>query len=263
MVCSTCRLTRTPLPILLRSSATCSMTCLLTSVVPTVKKRGTLPAPSSRTRPVQRTFPLLILFIDLLSSKLETSQVVEVCIFSISQVTQSAHRLICSSYSGCPAPIVPPFPPTTHGQRRSSNLPRRRHLSRCRFPSLPPPRAYTTTPTLRLSSCVSGLMVVGHRLDATLCFPSFSTFSTVTPVTVPSHRTSSHSLHAHSPAAYVSNSAPGGVLLVRTSLSVVSLQSLSRSALNVSLSRYVAFVFPLLVCMVPSHGAMDMCTKRR
>jgi hypothetical protein len=143
MVCSTCRLTRTPLPILLRSSATCSMTCLLTSVVPMVKRQGTLPAPSSRTRPVQRTFPLLILFIDLLSSKLETSQVVEVLYLLHLTGTPFAHCLICSSYSGCPAPIVPPFPPTTHGQRRSSNLPRRRHPSRCRFPSPPSPLALT------------------------------------------------------------------------------------------------------------------------
>ena len=42
-------------------------------------------------------------------------------------------------------------------------------------------------------------------------------------------------------------------LLVRISLSVVSLQSLSRTALNVSLLRYVAFVFRCLVCLVSSH----------
>ena len=42
-------------------------------------------------------------------------------------------------------------------------------------------------------------------------------------------------------------------LLVRVSLSVVSSQSLSRTALNVSLLRYIAFVFRLLVCLVPSH----------
>ena len=45
------------------------------------KRRDTLQAPSSRTRPVQTTSPLQILFIDLLSFKLETSQVVEVSIF--------------------------------------------------------------------------------------------------------------------------------------------------------------------------------------
>ena len=44
------------------------------------------------------------------------------------------------------------------------------------------------------------------------------------------------------------------ILLVRVSLSVVSLQSLSRTALNVSLLRYIAFVFRLLVYLVPSHG---------
>jgi len=44
-----------------------------------------------------------------------------------------------------------------------------------------------------------------------------------------------------------------GILLAGISLSVVSLQSLSRTALNVSLLRYIAFVFRL-VYLVPSHG---------
>jgi len=43
-------------------------------------------------------------------------------------------------------------------------------------------------------------------------------------------------------------------LLVGASLSVVSSQSLSRTALNVSLLRYVAFLFRPLVCLVSSHG---------
>ena len=44
-----------------------------------------------------------------------------------------------------------------------------------------------------------------------------------------------------------------GILLAGIPLSVVSLQSLSRTALNVSLLRYIAFVFRL-VYLVSSHG---------
>lgn len=101
----------------------------------------------------------------------------------------------------------------------------------------------------------SGLMVVGHRLDrysllsvvfavfhghfghGSLALDILSHFALILPMGIPPTR----------PLC--------GVPLVRISLSVVSLQSLSRTALNVSLLRYIAFVFRFLVCLVPSHGS--------
>lgn len=97
----------------------------------------------------------------------------------------------------------------------------------------------------------SGLMVVGHRLD---CYSLLSVVFAVF------HGHSGHGSLAqdifslaHPPDALTPNSASLWSLLVRVSLSVVSSQSLSRTAINVSLLRYIAFVFRLLVCLVPSH----------
>jgi hypothetical protein len=220
-----------------------------------VKRQGTLRAPSSRTRPAQRTFPLLILFIDLLSFKLETSQVVEVRIFSLSRVLLSAHCLICSRYSGRPAPIVPLFP---FRQLMASVGPQMYPLSpltpspQMSIPSHPLSRSHST-PTLRLPSCVSGLMVVGHRLDRySLLSVVFAVFHGHPRSRFP--RTGHPLTPRTSSDVHASNSTPSGVSLVGTSLSAISLQSPSRTALNVSLSRYIAFVFRLPVCRVPSHG---------
>ena len=160
----------------------------------------------------------------------------------------SAHRLICSRYSGCPAPIVPLFP----SRQLMANVgpqmypPPPHHHLKYHFPS----RHADVTPFLMCS----GLMVVGHRLD---CYSLLSVVFAVFhghPVTVPSHRTSSHSPHAHPPDAHPPTRPLCDALLVRISHSVVSLQSLSRTALNVSLLCYVAFVFRRPVCLVPSHG---------
>jgi len=60
-------------------------------------------------------------------------------------------------------------------------------------------------------------------------------------------------LHAHPLDARASNLASLWYP-ARRDITVVSLQSLSRTALNVSLLRYIAFVFRLLVYLVPSHG---------
>ena len=117
------------------------------------------------------------------------------------------------------------------------------------FLSFLPPRA-DVTPFLMCS----GLMVVGHCLDR------YSLLSVVFAVFHghPSHGSLAQdilSLFALTPSMRTPPTRPlCGILLVRISLSVVSFQSLSRTALNVSLSRYVAFVFRLLVCLVPSHG---------
>lgn len=62
------------------------------------------------------------------------------------------------------------------------------------------------------------------------------------------------------PDAHTSNSASGGTPSVESTTVVIS-QSLSRTALNVSLLRYIAFVFRLLVCLVPSQGVMNMYQK--
>ena len=133
-----------------RGLATCSATCWPKSVVPMVKRQGTLRAPSSRTRPVQRTSRLQILFIDLLSSKLETSQVVEVLIFAVHRYPSSAHCLIYSRYPGCPAPIVPFLPlrqlmasvgPQIYSRRSPHPTPSFSGVGA--LPS-PPPRAYIT-----------------------------------------------------------------------------------------------------------------------
>jgi len=118
---------------LLRGSAICLATCWLISAIQMVKRRGILRALSSRIHPAQRTSPLPILFIDLLLFKLETSQVVEVRIYSVLRVPLPPHRPICSRYSGCPAPIVPLFPlrqlMASVGPQMYSRLP----------PTLPPP----------------------------------------------------------------------------------------------------------------------------
>jgi hypothetical protein len=80
-------------------------------------------------------------------------------------------------------------------------------------------------------------------------FRRFRSFPRSLPVTVLSPRTSPDPFSLISPM----RSASCDLLLVRVSLSVVSSQFLSRTALNVSLLRYIAFVFRLLVCLVPSH----------
>jgi hypothetical protein len=143
-------------------------------------------------------------------------------------------------------------PPTTHGQRRPSNVPppSPHHL---RF-QLPSPSCILRHADVTPFLMCSGLMVVGHCLD---CYSLLSVVFAVFhghPVTVPSLRTSSHFPHAHPPDAHPSNSALCDALLARVSPSVVSLQSPSRTALIVSLLRYVAFLFRHLVCLVPSDG---------
>ena len=50
-------------------------------------------------------------------------------------------------------------------------------------------------------------------------------------------------------------------VLFGISHSVVSLQSLSRTALNVSLLHYIAFLFRLLVYLVPTHGGHGHVSK--
>ena len=210
-----------------RGSAIFLATCRLTNAVLMVKRRGTLQAPSSRTRPARRIFPLLILFIDLLSSKLETSQVVEVHIFRLTD-TPPAHVPICSRYSGCPAPIVPLFLPrqlmANVGPQMYSRLPSTQ-------PQMPvpshPPRAYIITPTSRPFLMCSGLMVVGHRLD---CYSLLSVVFAVF------HGHSGHGSLAQDIFSLFAlilsmrtppTRPPCGALLVRTSLFVVSSQSLA------------------------------------
>jgi hypothetical protein len=184
MVSSTCPSMRIPLLTLPTGSATCSMTCWPRSAVPMVKRRGTLRALSSRTRPARRNFPPLILFIDLLLFKLETSQVVEY-IFWLSSTYRST------------------FPsPTTHGQRRPSNaLPSPDTIiADAGFPPSHTPRAHHHADVMPFLMC-SGLMVVGHRLD---CYSLLSVVFAVFhghPVTAPSHRTSSLSSRSSSRCA--------------------------------------------------------------
>lgn len=159
---------RIPLPKLLRGFATCSATCWLTSAVPTVKRQDTLRVPSSRTPPVQKTSPLLILFIDLLSFKLETSQVVEVCINLLSQIPLSTHNLFYSRYSGRPAPIVRLFPlrqlMANVGPQTYPRLPLDTTLG-CRSPSIPSPSHLHYNADVTPFLMCSGLTVVGHPLD--------------------------------------------------------------------------------------------------
>ena len=78
---------------------------------------------------------------------------------------------------------------------------------------------------------------------------------------VPSHRTSSHSLHAR-PLDARSPTRPLWYPACQGIASVVSYQSLSRTALNVSLLRHIAFVFRLLVCLVPSDGGLRACVSK-
>lgn len=102
-------------------------------------------------------------------------------------------------------------------------------------------------------------MVVGHRLDCYSCFPSFSQFSSVTP----RHGSLAQDIPQSFtliPDVPTSNLASCGTPSVGSTTVVIS-QSLSRSALNVSLLRYIAFLFRLLVCLVPSSGVTDMYQK--
>ena len=80
-------------------------------------------------------------------------------------------------------------------------------------------------------------------------FRRFQSFPRSLPVTVLSPRTSSNPFPRSSPRRAHSNSTSCGAPLVRASL-----RNLFSHALNVSLLRYIAFVFRLLVCLVPSHG---------
>lgn len=102
-------------------------------------------------------------------------------------------------------------------------------------------------------------MVVGHRLDCYSCFPSFSQFSSVTLGHGSLAQDIPQSLTLI-PDAHTSNSASCGTPSVESTTVVIS-QPLSRTALNVSLLRYIAFVFRLLVCLVPSPGVMNMYQK--
>jgi hypothetical protein len=117
----------------------------------------------------------------------------------------------------------------------------------------PPPRAYITRRrhalphVFRFNGCWSSFR------SLLFAFRRFHSFPRSHPSRFP--RTGHPlTLHAHPLDAHASNSASLCVLLARISLIVVSLQSLSRTALNVSLLRYIAFVLRLLVCLVPSHG---------
>ena len=163
MVCSTCPSMRIPLPILPMASATCSTTCWLKSVVPMVKRRGTLRAPSSRTRPVQRTFPPLILFIDLLSFKLETSQVVEVRMFyPTSTPSSSPHNFPVDILAAQHLLFLFSLPDNSWPASALKCTPASPHTI---TPDASPlPSCIPITPTTPFLMC-SGLMVVGHRLD--------------------------------------------------------------------------------------------------
>ena len=124
-------------------------------------------------------------------------------------------------------------------------------------PSFPPSRLYLLPDVTPLSR--SGLMVVGHRLDCYSCFLLFSQFSSV----IPGHGSLAQDIlqsFTLIPDAHTSNPASCGTPSVEPTTVVIS-QSLSRTALNVSLSRYIAFVFRLLVCLVPSLGVMVMYQK--
>ena len=223
-----------------------------------VKRRDTLRAPSSRTRPAQKTSPLLILFIDLLSFKLETSQVVEVFGFFI---LLTLHLLTPRFAVGILAVqhLLFPFPPpSTHGQRRPFNVPR---LPPTPSPSdagfLPYPsslaltlsrRRYAFPHVFRFNGCWSSfrLLLFAFRRFRSFLRSLRSRFPrTGHPLTL-----FTLILRMRTPPTRPLC----GTLLARISLSVVSFQSLSRTALNVSLLRYIAFVFRLLVCLVPSHG---------
>jgi len=127
-------------------------------------------------------------------------------------------------------------------------------------PSLPSSRLHYHADVTLFLMC-SGLMVVGHRLD---CYSLLSVVFAVF------HGHSRHGSLAQDILSLSSRSssrcAPQtwplcDILLVRTSLSVVSLQFLSRTALNVSLLRYIAFVFRLLVYLVPSHEGHGRVSK--
>lgn len=246
---------KTPLPIPRRDSATYSTTCWLTNAGQMVKRLGTLRVPSSRTHPVQRIFPLRILFIDLLSFKLETSQVVEVPFSPFPIMSPSAHCLVYSGYSGCPAPTVPlsplrrlmanvgpPCTPVSHPHYQFDAGPLLSPL-----PTLTSSHRRYAPHVFRFNGCWSLFRLL------LFAFRRFRSFSRSLPVTVPSHRTSSDPLSLVSRCAHF-NSAFCSALLAGASLFVVSSQSFSRTALNVSLLRYIAFVFRLLVCLVPSHG---------
>lgn len=102
-------------------------------------------------------------------------------------------------------------------------------------------------------------MVVGHRLDCYSCFPLFSLFSSVTPGHGSLAQDILQSLTLISDA-HTSNSASGGTPSVEFTTVVIS-QPLSRTALNVSLLRYIAFVFRLLVCLVPLPGGHEHVSR--
>jgi hypothetical protein len=129
------------------------------------------------------------------------------------------------------------------------------NITRCwSLPSLPPHT--DVTPLM-----CSGLMVVGHRLDC------YSLLSVVFAVFLghPGHGSLAQdilSLFTLIPPMRVPPTWPlCGALLVRN-YSVVSLQTPSRTALNVSLLRYIAFVFRLLVCLVPPIWGSRTCVSK-
>lgn len=117
------------------------------------------------------------------------------------------------------------------------------------FPSL----TLTSSPRRHASLTCSGLMVVGHRLDCYSCFPLFSQFSSVTLGHGSLAQDIPQSLTLI-PDAHTSNSASCGTPSVESTTVVIS-QPLSRTALNVSLLRYIAFVFRLLVCLALPRGS--------
>lgn len=128
------------------------------------------------------------------------------------------------------------------------------------MPVPPPPLLTLTYYTDVTPLTYSGFMVVGHCLD---CYSLLSVVFAVFPGRSPSRfpRTG----HLPNPLTLI---LPMGILPTRPlvvpclsgSLSVVSSQSLYRTALNVSFLRYIAFVFRL-VCPVPSHGGYGHVSK--
>jgi hypothetical protein len=106
-----------------------------------------------------------------------------------------------------------------------------------------PPRRHALPHVFRLNGCWSSFRLL------LFAFRRFRSFPRSLPVTVLSPRTSSNPFPRSSPRCAHSNSTSCGAPLVRASL-----VNLFSHALNVSLLRYIAFVFRLLVCLVPSHG---------
>jgi hypothetical protein len=109
----------------------------------------------------------------------------------------------------------------------------------------------------------SGLMVVGHRLD---CCSLLSVVFAVFPRSPRSRFPRTGHPLTLSALILPMRTSPTwplcDTLLARISLSVVSLQFLSRTALNVSLLRYIAFVFRLPVYPVPLPWGSWTCVSK-